>query len=178
MQMDVLSPHAQRFMEILRPLLPVTPAADILRTWDCRYDPRRSAPRSSSASIAARPRRLRRRLRRRSHAPHRRRDGILADFYYNLDRILLAQQSVWFGGESREQIFARVLARSLDGPLTTWGSEQRVMMKHLMLGGRFPVWLGFDRGPSCCRAIAPPSIKARSTARVDESRASRHRIAW
>ena len=41
--------------------------------------------------------------------------------------------------------------RTLDGPLTTWGSEQRVMMKHLMLGGRFPVWAGFDRGPIVLR---------------------------
>jgi penicillin amidase len=73
--------------------------------------------------------------------------AILADFYYNLDRILLAENSVWFGGERREQIWARVLSRSLDGPLTTWGNEQRVMMKHLMLGGRFPVWMGFDHGP-------------------------------
>ena len=148
MQMDVLSPHAQRFMEILRPLLPVTPAADILRTWDCRYDP---------ASIGATLfERVYRGLVRdvfggvcgaevMRHIVGE--TAILADFYYNLDRILLAQQSVWFGSESREQIFGRVLARSLDGPLTTWGSEQRVMMKHLMLGGRFPVWLGFDRGP-------------------------------
>jgi penicillin amidase len=148
MQMDVLSPHARRFMEILRPLLPVTPAADILRAWDCRYDP---------ASIGATLfERIYRGLVRDVFGSVCGADvmrhvtgetAILADFYYNLDRVLLAEQSVWFGGETREEIYARVLARSLDGPLTTWGTEQRVMMKHLMLGGRFPVWLGFDRGP-------------------------------
>jgi len=148
MQMDVLSPHAERFMEILRPLLPVTPSADIVRSWDCRYDP---------ASIGATLfERFYRGLVRdvfggvcgaevMRHLAGE--TAILADFYYNLDRILLAEHSVWFGAESREQIFTRVSARTLDGPLTTWGSEQRVMMKHLMLGGRFPVWFGFDRGP-------------------------------
>jgi acyl-homoserine lactone acylase PvdQ len=39
MQMDVLSTHAQRFMPIIRPLLPMTPSAEVLRTWDCRYNP-------------------------------------------------------------------------------------------------------------------------------------------
>src|SRR6185369_4209123 len=38
MQMDVLSTHAPPFLEILRPLLPATPQADVLRAWDCRYD--------------------------------------------------------------------------------------------------------------------------------------------
>jgi penicillin amidase len=152
MQMDVFSPHAERFMAILRPLLPMTPAADILRTWDCRYDP---------ASVGATLfERFYRGLIREvfgavcgaevmRHVTGE--TAILADFYYNLDRILLAETSVWFGDETRDQIFTRVVTRSLDGPLTTWGSEQRVMMKHLMLGGRLPVWAGFDRGPIVLR---------------------------
>lgn len=152
MQMDVRSPHAERFLAILRPLLPVTPAADILRTWDCRYDP---------ASVGATLfERFYRGLVREvfgavcgaevlRHLAGE--TAILADFYYNLDRILLAETSVWFGAESRDAIFTRVIARSLDGPLTTWGSEQRVMMKHLLLGGRLPIWTGFDRGPIALR---------------------------
>ncbi len=152
MQMDVLSPHAERFMAILRPLLPVTPSADILRTWDCRYDPA-----SLGATLFERCYRglVREVFGAVCGAEVMRHvtgeTAILADFYYNLDRILLAESSVWFGDESRDQIFARVIARSLDGPLTTWGSEQRVMMKHLTLGGRFPVWAGFDRGPIVLR---------------------------
>jgi penicillin amidase len=152
MQMDTLSHHAQRFMAVVRPLLPVSAPADILSTWDCRYDP---------ASIGATLfERFYRGLIREvfggvcgsevmRHVTGE--TAILADFYYNLDRILLAEDSVWFGGERREQIFSRVLSRSLDGPLTTWGSEQRVLMKHLMLGGRFPVWAGFDYGPVTLR---------------------------
>jgi penicillin amidase len=148
LQMDVVSPHAERFMAILRPLLPLTPGADILRTWDYRYDP---------ASVGATLfERFYRGLIRDVFGAVCGADvmrhvmgetAILADFYYNLDRILLAEQSVWFGGEPRDEIWTRVLSRSLDGPLTTWGSEQRVMMKHLVLGGRFPVWMGFDYGP-------------------------------
>jgi penicillin amidase len=152
MQMDVLSPHAERFMAIVRPLLPTTPAADILRTWDCRYDPA-----SVGATLFERfYRGLVREVFGAGWGAEVMRHvvgetSILADFYFNLDRILLAETSAWFGGESRDEIFARVVARSLDGPLTTWGSEQRVMMKHLMLGGRLPTWAGFDRGPIVLR---------------------------
>jgi penicillin G amidase len=152
MQMDVCSLHAERFMTLIRPLLPITPAADILRSWDCRYDP---------ASVGATLfERFYRGLVREvfgavlgaevmRHVAGE--TAILADFYWNLDRILLADDSVWFGGESRDAIYHRVLGRSLDGPLTTWGSEQRVLMKHLLFGGRFPVWLGFDYGPVALR---------------------------
>jgi penicillin amidase len=148
MHMDVCSPHAERFMAVLRPLLPAVPAADILRSWDCRYD---------TASVGATLfERFYRALIREvfggvlgaevvRHIMGE--TAILADFYYNFDRILLAEHSVWFGAETRSQLFARVVTRSLDGPLTTWGSEQRVMMKHLMMGGRFPTWFGFDKGP-------------------------------
>jgi penicillin amidase len=149
MQMDVTSLHAERFMAVLRPLLPATPAAaDILRTWDCRYD----FP-SVGATLFER---FYRGLVREVFGAICGADvirhvmgetAILADFYYNLDRVLLAEESIWFGGEPRDAIYARVLARSLDGPLTTWGSEQRVLMKHLLFGGRFPAWLGFDHGP-------------------------------
>jgi penicillin amidase len=139
-------------MTLIRPLLPITPAADILRSWDCRYDP---------ASVGATLfERFYRGLVREvfgavlgaevmRHVAGE--TAILADFYWNLDRILLADDSVWFGGESRDAIYHRVLGRSLDGPLTTWGSEQRVLMKHLLFGGRFPVWLGFDYGPVALR---------------------------
>ena len=152
MQMDVLSTHAERFMAILRPLLPVTPVADILRTWDCRYDPAsvgatlferfyRGLVRDVFGAVCGAE--IVRHLMGET--------AIFADFYWNFDRVLLSETSVWFGDETRDQIFLRVLGRSLDGPLTTWGSEQRVMMKHLLLGGRFPVWAGFDRGPIVLR---------------------------
>jgi penicillin amidase len=139
-------------MAILRPLLPITPAADILRTWDCRYDPAsvgatlferfyRGLIRDVFGSICG--------AEVMNHVMGE--TSILADFYFNLDRVLLGESSVWFGEETRDQIFRRVVIRTLDGPLTTWGSENRVMMKHLMLGGRFPVWAGFDRGPLVIR---------------------------
>ena len=81
----------------------MTPAADILRSWDCRYDP---------ASIGATLfERFYRGLIREvfggvcgaevmRHVTGE--TSILADFYYNLDRILLADTSVWFGDESRD----------------------------------------------------------------------------
>ena len=148
MQMDVVSLHAARFMEILRPLLPDSPPAEALRAWDLRYD------------LASRGATLFERFYRALVADVLGRTcgaeiarflatetGILADFYYNLDRVLLRPDSAWFGAEGRDATFARLAARTLASPARPWGEEQRIMMTHLLLGGRLPSWLGFDRGP-------------------------------
>ena len=73
--------------------------------------------------------------------------GIFADFYGNFDRVLLAERSAWFGGRSREEIFREVAARALDVDPQPWGESRRMTLFHLMLGGKLPRFLGFDRGP-------------------------------
>jgi penicillin amidase len=55
--------------------------------------------------------------------------------------------SAWYGAEGRDAAFRRVAARALEGPSPPWGRVQRIELKHLLLGGRLPRWLGFDRGP-------------------------------
>jgi penicillin amidase len=148
LQMDVYSLQAERFMAILRPLLPQTENGARLREWDCRYD------RDSTGAFlfetfyralivevfgavcgAAVPRFLIEET------------GVMADFYANFDGVLLDAASVWYGEEGRDAVFQRVAARALAGPVRTWGSQRRVMMKHLLLGGRLPEILGFDHGP-------------------------------
>ena len=148
MQMDVYAPQAARFMEVLRPLLPPGPQGDVLRDWDYRYD------------LASRGASLFERFYRglivevfgRVCGPEVMRfltgeTGILADFYASFDRVLLETDSVWFGIEGRDAAFRRVAARTLATPAEPWGRQQQIVMKHLMLGGRLPAWLGFDHGP-------------------------------
>jgi penicillin amidase len=148
LHMDVYSLHAARFMTILRPLLPENAHGDVLRAWDCGYDTE-----STGASL----------FEKFYHALIAEvfgavcgtevarflveETGILADFYGNFDQVLLRPDSVWFGNEGRDAVFKRVAAEALTGPLHTWGSQHQLLMKHLMLGGRLPRWLGFDRGP-------------------------------
>jgi penicillin G amidase len=152
MQMDVLSPQAERFMEILRPRLPATPAGEILRRWDCRYD------------LASEGASLFERFYRALVADVFGRvcgdeilhflaaeSGILADFYFNFDRILLSAESAWWGPEGRDATFARVAAAAVTPPVHSWGSERQLLMKHLLLGGRLPRWCGFDHGPIALR---------------------------
>ena len=148
MQMDVLSPHAQQFMAVLRPLLPPTPAAEVLRVWDCRYDLESvGAPlfehfyRTLVAEVfgAVCGGEVLRCLLDET--------GILADFYANFDAVLLCADSVWFGAEGRDAVYRRVAERVLTHPAGTWAERQQLMMKHLLLGGRLPRWAGFDRGP-------------------------------
>lgn len=148
MQMDVVSTHAERFLAILRPLLPAMPAGDVLRAWDCRYD---------TASVGAHLferfyRALVRDVFGRVCGAEVLRfltaeTGIVADFYANFDAVLLREESVWYGAEARDATFARVAAEALATPMRTLGDEQRLDLRHLILGGRLPRWLGFDRGP-------------------------------
>lgn len=67
------------------------------------------------------------------------------DFYGNFDRVLLAEQSVWFGPRSRTAIYRSALATALATPLEPYGAKRKVLMRHLLFGGKLPLWLGFDR---------------------------------
>lgn len=148
MQMDLLSTHAVPFLEILRPLLPATPQADVLRTWDCRYDVDSTGAylferfyRALVVDVFGRGfgAEVLRFLTTES--------GILADFYANFDAVLLRADGACYGGEGRDATFTRVAADALATPLRTLGDVQRLDFRHLLLGGRLPRWLGFDRGP-------------------------------
>ena len=152
LQMDVYSTQAARFMDVLRPLLPASREGQILHDWDCRYD------------LDSRGAALFERVYRELVADVfgracgadvlrflQRETGILAGFYLNFDRVLLAEESVWFDGESRDAVLGRVAQRALAAPAKAWGAEQQVVMKHLLLGDRFPSWAGFNHGPIALR---------------------------
>jgi penicillin amidase len=153
MQMDVYAPQAAAYLDVLRPLLPGTRAGDVLRTWDCRYDLA-----SRGATLFERfygalvvtvfggvcGGEVLRFLRDET--------GMLADFYANFDRVLLDRASPWYGDEGRDAAWQRVAARTLDDTAAEpWGAVNSVTMRHLLLGGRLPRWLGFDHGPVALR---------------------------
>ncbi len=70
---------------------------------------------------------------------------IFFDFFGNFDRVLLAGKSAWFGGRSREEIYRTALHKALRVPPEPYGQRQKILMKHLLLGGKLPAFLGFDR---------------------------------
>jgi penicillin G amidase len=152
MHMDVYSKHAERFMAILRPLLPRGEHADLLRDWDCRYelDPRGAElfERFYQQLLldvfgnALGPDVLRYLLEQ---------TAIVAGFFANFDRVLLNSVSDWFPAGGRDAAFRRAAEQALAAPSRPWSERQQFTFKHLMLGGRLPQWMGFDRGPYALR---------------------------
>jgi penicillin amidase len=149
MQYDLCSAQAERFLEILRPLLPDTPQADVLRRWDGRY-----GADSEGASLFERfyGRLVRNVFGQGGLGPavidHLvRQTPIFIVFFAAFDRVLLSERSAWFAGRSREQWYRQAAAEALDGRPQPWGRGRSYRLRHPLLGGRLPVWLGFDRGP-------------------------------
>jgi penicillin amidase len=157
-QTDLYSTQAEAFMAILRPLLPDSPAGRTLAAWDCRYD--------SGSRGATLFERFYRELHQEVFGNNGLgakavgfldgETGVFADFYDNFDRVLLSTGSAWFGGEKREAIWRRASERALGasggsagaaGPAEPWGKSRRVMLSHILFGGKMPRFLGFDRGP-------------------------------
>jgi len=73
--------------------------------------------------------------------------GMFNDFYINFDRILLSENSAWFGNSSREDIYLKAAQKALKVEPEKWGNTRKVMMKNILFDGKLPKFLGFDRGP-------------------------------
>jgi penicillin amidase len=149
MHFDLYSPQAKAFMAILRPLLPNTPQGEILKQWDLRY--------SADSRGAFLFEQVYQALRREVFGKSGLGEGVVdhlaqetnlfIGFYLNFDRVLLAGESRWFGGESRDELYRRVAAEALSVEPRRWGEVQQYVMRHLLWGGKLPRFLGFDRGP-------------------------------
>ena len=157
LQFDLYSTQAERFMTIIKPLLPAFEkthgdATRILASWDLSY--------KSDSQGAFLFERVYRTLIDEVFMNEQQagfgqevmtrlweETSVLADFYWNFDRVLLAEKSAWFNGLTREEIYTRVLAKALATQPQPYGQRRRVMLKHLLFGGKLPRWLGFDRGP-------------------------------
>jgi penicillin amidase len=146
---DVYSKQAEAFMAVLVPLLPDTPKGQILKTWDFQY-----AADSKGAYLFDRfYRELYREVFGKSgfgeaaveHLQEH--TGIFNDFYINFDRVLLMENSAWFGGRSREEIYRKAAEKALEASPEKWGNVRKVLMKNILFDGKLPRFLGFDRGP-------------------------------
>jgi len=67
------------------------------------------------------------------------------DFYGNFDRILLAEKSSWFGKKSRAELYRTALSKALSTPPQPYGQTRRLRMRHLLFGGKLPLFFRFDR---------------------------------
>jgi penicillin amidase len=149
MHFDVYSTQAESYMKILRPLLPETPQGKILQEWDRCY----CADSKGAFLFEEVYKRLCREvfgeggLGKAAVDYLGQQTPVLVAFYLNFDHVLLSEQSAWFRGGRRDDLYRRVAAEALTVEPRTWGEARQYMMSHILLGGKLPKILGFDRGP-------------------------------
>ena len=146
---DVYSTQAELFMKILSPLLPDKGPGKILKNWNFEY--------SADSEGATLFDRFYKALYLEVFGKHGfgtdavrhidQRTGIFNDFYINFDRILLSENSSWFGNSTREELYSRAAEKALRSQPEKWGKVRKVIMKNILFGGKLPKFLGFDRGP-------------------------------
>lgn len=151
-QTDLESVQAHVFLDILRPWVPHTRHGCDLLDWDGRYDvdslgaPVFEAIYEKLLEAVFAPvfgEQAWQALATQTH--------LLFSYYNVFDRILLHGDESWFGPDGRQALFRRVLERTLAAldaqPRHTWGQGRRLRMKHILLGGQLPAFLGLDHGP-------------------------------
>ncbi|MGD2272802.1 MAG: penicillin acylase family protein, partial [Desulfobacterales bacterium] len=149
LQFDVFSTQAEAFMEILAPLLPDTPPAKVLADWNMEY--------SADSEGAYLFDRFYKALYLEVFGKHgfgnaavehlAEHTAIFSDFYLHFDRILLSENSLWFGGRTRKELYLQAAEKALTAKPQKWGNVQKVILKNIFFDGRLPKFLGFDRGP-------------------------------
>jgi len=147
--LDDWSLQASEYLDVLRPLLPDTDAGRLLKEWDCRY-----TPDSEGATLFERfYKALIRQVFGAGGIGEQVVDflidetGIFVDFYANIDRVMLSEVSPWFGERDRDDLWRAAFETAAREPVERWGAHNRITMSHILLGGKLPKFLGFDRGP-------------------------------
>ncbi len=149
MHFDLYSLQSEYFMTILKPLLPDTYQGKILAEWDMKYD----AESKGAYLFELFYKQLIREVFAKNGfgqavtAYLEEETGVFIDFYDNFDRILLSDNSIWFGDKTRDEIYKSAAERALDVEPKKWKQVRKVMMTHILFGNKLPRFLGFDRGP-------------------------------
>lgn len=148
-QMDVYSLQAEKYMEILRPLLPDTTQGGILKSWDMKYDSGSEGAYLFEKFYLALYYELfgKNGLGEEVIKHLKSETGIITGFFGNFDRVALSETSAWFGGKSREDIFKGALEMALATKPKKWGEAMRYEMTNIFFNGKLPRFLGFDIGP-------------------------------
>jgi penicillin amidase len=152
-QNDQYSLQAERFMSVLGPLLPESFAGRLLGGWDFSYDCQSRGATLFETVYQALLREVfgNRLFGEEAWDTTMSSTAIVADYYHLFDEVLLGDDPSWFGNESRDDLFRRVLEEVLTevdlDAISPWGRRQQIMMKNIFFEGRLPGWLGFDHGP-------------------------------
>jgi penicillin amidase len=144
---DRYSLQAEKFMALLRPLLPETPAGRALAAWDLCYTADSvGATHFENVYLA---------LVRLVFGELGIGEGPLAFamdesvifpmLHGNFDAVLLSERSAWFAGKPREELLRTAIERGLAQAAPRHGEARRLKVANLFFGGKLPGWLGFDQ---------------------------------
>ncbi len=147
LQYDLYSIQAEKFMAVIRPLLPDTRKGRILAEWDLRYD----ASSEGATLFEAIYRELIYEVFGRVLGQEQMKlifeqTGLFAMLHGFFDRILLKKRSRWFGERHRDDLYRAAIERGLAVPERRYG-QHTFYIENLFFGGRLPRFLGFDAGP-------------------------------
>jgi penicillin amidase len=148
MQYDTYSLQAEQFMKVILPLLPDSEAGEILKKWDLSYDTEsRGAYLFEMIYRCLFDEVFGKILGKELVDFMQNETGLFIDFYQNFDAILLSRVSSWFRGRDRKVIYQLAIDKGLNTEIKKWGDVNQITMRHIILGGQLPEWLGFDKGP-------------------------------
>lgn len=171
MHYDLFSLQAERFMDILRPLLPDTENGNTLKEWDLTYEADSQGAMLFESVYQALIHVIfgDNGLGRAIVAHITEETGLFNDYYANLDNIMFQKGSAWFNGQDRDALFKEAITEGLRITARPWGETRQVVMAHLLFGGQLPRWIGFDYGPFALpgsRATIPQGQIFKSAGRV------------
>lgn len=149
MHYDLYSKQAEQFITLLKPLLPDNEKGRLLQEWDLRY--------VSGSRAAALFENIYREIGKIVFGELNFGADILEylvtetilfhDYYWNFDRVILNEESVWLKGKKRQEILVQAVERGLAAETEPYGLDRKIILKNLFFGGRLPKFLGFDYGP-------------------------------
>ncbi|KAB2932959.1 MAG: penicillin acylase family protein [Leptonema illini] len=148
LQYDRLSLQAEKFMHILRPLLPDTRKGKLLAEWNLCYE----ADSIGATLFEAVYRELLFEvfgtvLGKKQMQAVIEQSSLFAMLHGFFDRVLLKRRSRWFGDREREEIMRIAIERALSMPEARYGQRHSFYIENLFFGGKLPRFLGFDAGP-------------------------------
>lgn len=143
---DRYSLQAEKFMQVIRPLLPDTPNGCILRDWDLRYEADSLGATLFERVYEELVKLVFGELGLGAEVMHYAltETPLFAMTHGNFDAILLSERSAWFAGKTREELFREAIRRGLSGQVARHGAMRKIYINNLFFGGKLPRFLGFD----------------------------------
>lgn len=151
LQMDCVSLQARRFLDVLRPLLAGDDRFRTIAAWNCDYDGDSRAAAWFETFYGAL---VDDTLTAACGEAGRfivRETAFVAAHFGLLDDVLCSPDGGWHGAGGRDAAFRRAAEHAFAAPPRTLGEQQPLVMAHLLLAGRVPRWVGFDREPGALR---------------------------